>query len=110
MKNLFLSVVLLLTVSVVFAGNEVEKVSTYNVGETIESTNYVNLTSADFISTNLNLTSELANSFDLPQIESIILSDDCSGITVTLGDGDSFVWSGSCAGLLRLIKAYLAME
>jgi len=31
-----------------------------------------------------------------------------SGITVTLGGGDSFVWSGSCAGLWRLINAYLA--
>ncbi len=37
MKNLFLSVVLLLTVSFAFANNDVEKISTLNVEKTISS-------------------------------------------------------------------------
>jgi hypothetical protein len=40
MKNLFLSVVLLLTVSFAFANNDVEKVSTFDVEETVELTNF----------------------------------------------------------------------
>ena len=105
MKNLFLSVVLLLTVSFAFANNEVEKVSTVDFVETVELINSVELANADFV--DVFLLSEFENSVDLVQIESLP-HDDCSGITVTLGGGDSFVWSGSCAGLWRLINAYLA--
>ncbi len=43
MKNLFLSVVLLLTVSFAFAANDVEKVLTFDVEETLEMTNSVEL-------------------------------------------------------------------
>jgi hypothetical protein len=48
MKNLFLSVVLLLTVSFAFANNDVEKVSTFNVEETIELVNSIEFADADF--------------------------------------------------------------
>jgi hypothetical protein len=49
MKNLFLSVVLLLTVSFAFAANDVEKVSTLNVEEIVElSTNSVEIADVDF--------------------------------------------------------------
>ena len=39
MKNLFLTVVLLLTVSFAFAANDVKKISTTNVGEVFETIN-----------------------------------------------------------------------
>ncbi len=47
MKNLFLSVVLLLTVSFTFAANDVEKVSVFD-DVTVELTNSVELEIADF--------------------------------------------------------------
>ncbi|QMU64574.1 MAG: hypothetical protein GKR88_09950 [Flavobacteriaceae bacterium] len=47
MKNLFLSVVLLLTVSFTFATNDVEKDSTFDVA-IVEMTNYAELASVDF--------------------------------------------------------------
>ncbi len=43
MKNLFLSVVLLLTVSFVFAANDVETVSAFNVEKTVDLTNSLEL-------------------------------------------------------------------
>ncbi len=104
MKNLFLSVVLLLTVSFAFAANDVENVSTADI-TTVEMISSVELANADFV--DVFLSPEFENSFNLVQVENITLSD-CSGITVTLGGGDSFVWSGSCAGLMGLIRAYLA--
>jgi len=48
MKNLFLSVVLLLTVSFAFATNDLETVSTFDVENTVELTNSVELAIADF--------------------------------------------------------------
>lgn len=56
MKNLFLSVVLLLTVSFAFANNEVEKVSIFNIEETLELTNSVELTTFDFTAENYSIT------------------------------------------------------
>ena len=47
MKNLFLSVVLLLTVSFTFAVNDVEKDSTFDV-TTVEMTNYVESVDTNF--------------------------------------------------------------
>lgn len=104
MKNLFLSAVLLLTVSFTFATNNVENVLRFD-DVPIELINTIELENADTV--DIFLSSEFKNSFNLVQVENITLSD-CSGITVTLGGGDSFVWSGSCAGLIGLINAYLA--
>ena len=56
MKNLFLTVVLLLTVSFSFANNEVEKISTYDVEETFEVTNSVKLLAFDFTTENYSIT------------------------------------------------------
>jgi len=61
MKNLFLSVVLLLTVSFAFAANDVEKVSTFNVEETLELTNSVELTTFDFTAENYSITKVVDN-------------------------------------------------
>ncbi len=48
MKNLFLSVVLLLTVTFAFAANDVEKITTVDVEQTVELTNSVELTKVEF--------------------------------------------------------------
>jgi hypothetical protein len=109
MKKIILGIVFICTVSFAFAANKMEKVSTFDIEETLEVINSLELVNIDFTSISLNSTFELTNSFDLIRIKSAILSD-CSGITVTLGDGDSFVWSGSCEGLWKLVKAYLEME
>lgn len=48
MKKIFLSVVLLLTVSFAFAANDVEEVSTYHAEETLELVNSMKFASSDF--------------------------------------------------------------
>jgi len=56
MKNLFLSVVLLLTVSFAFAANDVETVSTFDVEKTVELNNTVDFTAFDLTSENYSIT------------------------------------------------------
>jgi len=102
MKNLFLLVVLLLTASFTYASNDAKTVSSFD-NATVELTNSMELESVNFI----DLTLSPKISIDTIQIDNTILSD-CSGNTVQLGNGDSFVWSGSYSGLMRLINAYLA--
>ena len=107
MKNLFFALAFMLVGTFAFANtSEVENVLTFDDG-TIELINSKELGNANFVNTPLS--SVLGNFLDLAQVESITTSNsDCSGVTVTLGGGDSFVWSGSCAGLWRLIRAYLS--
>ncbi len=54
MKNLFLSVVLLLTVSFVFATNDVEKVSAFDVEDTINLSEDINSLDTTEFSWNLD--------------------------------------------------------
>lgn len=75
MKNLFLSVVLLLTVSIAFANNEVEKVSTYDVENTVELTNSVELASADFTAENYSITKVVDNALGCLLKFTFILED-----------------------------------
>lgn len=75
MKNLFLSVVLLLTVSFAFANNEVEKVSTYDVENTVELTNSVELASADFTAENYSITKVVDNALGCLLKFTFILED-----------------------------------
>lgn len=56
MKNLFLSVVLLLTVSFAFAANDVETVSIFDVEKTVELNNTVDFTAFDLTSENYSIT------------------------------------------------------
>jgi len=61
MKNLILSALLVLTVSFTFANNEVEKVSTFNIKDTVELTNSVELENADFTAENYSITKVVDN-------------------------------------------------
>ena len=101
MRNVILALVFMLVGTFAFAANDVENVLIID-DVFVELNNSVELANADFV--DQSLSSEFEN-----YVESITPSEaDCSGITVTLGGGDSFVWTGSCAGLWRLIRSYLA--
>ncbi len=68
MKKLFLSFSLLLTVSFTFASNEVEKISRFEIEETINSLELltdVNLAIESFIQVNISI-SERNNSTEMP--------------------------------------------
>ena len=82
MKNLFLSVVLLLTVSFAFAANDVETVSTFD-DVTVELTNSVELANADF-------TMENDETYAVASEEVV----NC-GFPVYFDDGGTGDWGGS---------------
>ncbi len=75
MKNLFLSVVLLLTVSFTFAANDVETVSTFDVEKTVELTNSVELSGADFTAENYSITKVVDNALGCLLKFTFILED-----------------------------------
>lgn len=56
MRSLFLSVLLVLTVSFAFAANDVETVSTFDVEKTVELNNTVDFTAFHFTSENYSIT------------------------------------------------------
>ncbi|QMU64176.1 MAG: hypothetical protein GKR88_07680 [Flavobacteriaceae bacterium] len=91
MKKLFLSLVLLLTVSFAFATNDVEKVSTVDITTvditTVELTNFVELENADFTKEN-DVTYTVSSE-----------EDASCGFTLTISDGN-FSWTTEidCSG------------
>jgi hypothetical protein len=102
MKNLFLSVVLLLTVSITFASNDVEKVSTFDVEKTISSIE------------NLNSIDDTGFSWNLDSIDKLLGT--CT-ITITRYNQDgevidthTFVVSANSASHCRAIARVLTMN
>jgi hypothetical protein len=93
MKNLFFSVLLLLTVSFAFAANDVETVSTFDVEKNVELNNTVDFTAFDLTSENYSINKVVDNALGCLLTITFIYED---------GSSDTFyvaVYGVTCAEL-----------
>ena len=90
MKNLIFSVVLLLTVTFAFAANDVEKVSTFDVEETLDLPNHIELANADFAGIILNETPLSATSNTMAILTCFDFYDSCGGVWEVCYEGFTF--------------------
>lgn len=87
MKKIILGIIFICTVSFAFATNDVEKISTLNLEETLVITNSIELEKVNFINFSLKLT-ELSTNVEIVEWVCCTVSTSDSEVTVCRSDGN----------------------